>query len=134
MSVDDFRAAVARSTNLHRAIQNYTLALISQLARTAACNSVHGVDLRLARWLLMSHDRAGRDRFPVTHEFAAMMLGVRRATVTKAAGAMHQAGLISYRHGQITILDRAALEAAACEDYRISRATYARLYAQPDPA
>jgi CRP-like cAMP-binding protein len=108
MSADDFRVAL--------------------VARTAGCNSVHRVDQRLARWLLMSSDRVGRERFPLTHEFVSMMLGVRRASVTEAAGALQDAGLIAYRHGVVTIVDRAGLEQASCEDYAVTRRTYDNLY------
>jgi CRP-like cAMP-binding protein len=101
---------------------------MNQLARTAGCNRVHSVDQRCARWLLMSQDRVGRDQFPLTHEFLARMLGVRRASVSQAAEGLQRAGLIEYRQGWIHIVDRARLEQQACEDYRLSRAAYDQLY------
>jgi hypothetical protein len=78
---------------------------------------VHSVEQRLARWLLLAHDRVGLDGFPLTQEFAAMMLGAARPTVTVVAGTLQQAGLIKYRHGHVTIVDRQALEQASCECY-----------------
>ena len=84
-------------------------------------------DQRLARWLLMSQDRAHADRFRVTHEFLAYMLGVRRVGITAAAGTLQRAGLIEYRRGQLSVLDRAGLEAAACSCYAADRETYSRV-------
>jgi CRP-like cAMP-binding protein len=101
---------------------------MNQLARTAGCNRVHSVDERCARWLLATGDRVGRDEFPLTHEFLAKMLGVRRASVSQAAEALQRAGLIQYRQGWIHIVDRRRLETAACEDYRLSKAAYDQLY------
>jgi CRP-like cAMP-binding protein len=124
-----FREHLQHSPALLQLVQRYALALMSQLARTAGCNSVHTVDMRIARWLLMSRDRVGRDRFPLTHEFAAMMLGVRRASVSQAAAAFQASGLIAYRHGQVAILDGRGLEATSCEDYRVNRRIFERLYA-----
>ena len=85
------------------------------------------MDQRLARWLLLTHDRVGQDQFPLTQEFMARMLGVRRATVTEAAGRLQQANLITYSRGVISLLDRPGLEAASCECYRIISGEYARL-------
>jgi Mn-dependent DtxR family transcriptional regulator len=79
---------------------------------------VHTVEQRLARWLLLAHDRVGRDEFPLTQEFVAMMLGAARPTVTVVAGTLQKAGLITYRHGRVTVVDRKALEQASCECYR----------------
>jgi CRP-like cAMP-binding protein len=103
------------------AVYPYTRGTMAASARTAACNSVHPNVERLARWLLMCHDRVGGDEFPITHEFMALMLGVRRATVTVTAGAIQSAGFIQYRHGQMRILDRAGLEATSCECYAAVR-------------
>jgi Mn-dependent DtxR family transcriptional regulator len=85
------------------------------------------MDERCARWLLATHDRVGGDAFPLTHEFLAAMLGVRRASVTVAAGMLQQAGLIRYSRGRVTILDRERLEEASCECYRVVRTQHARL-------
>jgi CRP-like cAMP-binding protein len=100
----------------------YTQAYLAQVAQTAACNRLHSIEKRCARWLLMTHDRVDRaDRFPLTQEFLAIMLGVRRAGVTVAANAMQDAGLIRYRRGSIRVTDREGLEAAACECYAVVR-------------
>ena len=85
--------------------------------QSTACNAVHSIEQRLARWLLLAHDRVGRDEFPLTQEFAAMMLGAARPTVTIVAGTLQRAGLITYRRGRITIVDRDRLESASCECY-----------------
>lgn len=122
-----FREAVQRSGSLQRVLHRYTQALLNQIARSAACNRLHPIGERCARWLLMTHDRAGSDQFPLTHEFLAQMLGVRRATVTVAAGMLQQAGLIRYRRGKITIADRLGLETASCECYEVIRKEFDRL-------
>ena len=127
MRAADFRHAVASSVLLQTQLQRYTLALINQLGRTAGCNRLHTVEERCARWLMMSKDRVGRETFPVTHESLAATLGVRRASVTEAAGALQRAGIIDYHRGWINILDSARLEAATCEDYQLSREAYDRL-------
>jgi CRP-like cAMP-binding protein len=105
----------------------YAQALQEQTAQSVACNRRHGIDERCARWLLMTHDRVGADQFPLTQDFLAFMLGVRRASVTVAAGMLQQAGLIRYRRGQIAVRDREGLEAASCECYGIVRRKYAQL-------
>lgn len=123
----DFRAAVDRSPVLQDVLRRYALALMGQMTRTAGCNRIHPVEERCARWLLLTSDRVGEDAFPLTHEFLAAMLGVRRATVTVAAGILQQAGLVDYRRGQIRILDRERLEDAACEDYRLTNEIYGQV-------
>jgi CRP-like cAMP-binding protein len=128
MTADRFRAAFERSPVLHAQLHRYTHALMGQLIRTAGCNRVHPIEERCARWLLMTADRVGADRFQLTQEFLASMLGVRRPSVTVAAGLLQEAGLISYRRGLVTILDRERLEESACEDYRLTRAIYERMY------
>jgi CRP-like cAMP-binding protein len=128
MTADQFRVAFERSRALHDILHRYTLALMGQLIRTAGCNRAHPVEERCARWLLMTADRVGSNEFPLTQEFLAAMLGVRRPSVTVAAGLLQQAGLIQYRRGFLTITDRERLEQSACEDYRLTRQIYERLY------
>ncbi len=117
---------------MQRILRRYALALMGQMTRTAGCNRAHPLEERCARWLLMTRDRVGEDEFSLTHEFLATMLGVRRATVTVAAGMLQQAGLIDYRRGHMRILDRERLEAAACEDYRLTNAIYDQLLPSAD--
>lgn len=115
------RAESEHSGPLHRLLHLYTHSLLTQVAQSAACNRFHVVDARLAGWLLMTHDRLQSDEFHLTQEFVSNMLGVRREGVNKAAGALQQNKLISYSRGHIRVLDRAGLEAASCECYRIVR-------------
>lgn len=112
-----FRAELARSPALRSAVAHYLHVLMAQLAISTACVRFHSVQPRLARWLLMSQDRAASDSFRVTHEFLAYMLGVRRVGITAAANALRQGGLISYHRGDVMVLDRKGLEAAACSCY-----------------
>ncbi|HZR01119.1 MAG TPA: Crp/Fnr family transcriptional regulator [Chloroflexota bacterium] len=109
-------------------VHRYAHLLLTQTAQAAACNRLHPVEQRLARWLLMVQDRVGDSRFPLTQEFMAMMLGVRRGSVNIAAGMLQHAGFVAYRRGTLTVLDRAGLESAACECYRLIRAEYERLF------
>ncbi len=111
------RQAFNESETLRNRLLRYMQALHIQVSQTAVCNKHHTLEERLTRWLLMAHDRAGEDQFPMTHEFMSMMLGVRRAGVSVTANVLKQAGLIRYRNGSITILDRPGLEDAACECY-----------------
>lgn len=120
-----FNDSEAVRTLLLRSMQ----ALHAQVSQTAVCNGCHSLQERLARWLLMAHDRAKDNQFPMTHEFMAMMLGVRRSGVTVIAGSLKQAGLISYTNGHMTILDRQGLEAAACECYGTIQRQYEQLLA-----
>lgn len=120
-----FCAELARSAPLRALLARYVYVLMAQLAGSAACLRYHEISSRLARWLLMSQDRAHADRFHVTHEFLAYMLGVRRVGVTAAASAMQRSGLIEYHRGELHVIDRAGLEAVACECYANDRAAYA---------
>jgi CRP-like cAMP-binding protein len=99
---------------------------VAQITQTAACNRLHNLEERFSRWLLMVHDRINVDTFNLTHDFLAQMLGTRRSSVTLAAGMLHRAGLIEYRRGQMKILNRKGLEAAACECYPVVRASFNR--------
>jgi CRP-like cAMP-binding protein len=118
MTVEAFRQEVNRHGAFHELMTHYAHALFGFVAQSTACNAIHSVEQRLARWLLMAQDRMGSQEFPLTQEFVAMMLGASRPTVTVVAGTLHKAGLIDYRHGRVTIVDRASLEAASCECYR----------------
>ena len=112
---------------LERLVSRLMLSLFDQVQQAVAYNSQHTVEQRCARWLLMTHDRMGGDEFPLTHEVLAQMLAVRRAGVTVAAGALQKAGLITYGRGRVAVVDRAGLEAAACECYAVVRAHSRRL-------
>ena len=113
----DLKSSLGDCPRLEEALHRYSQELSIQAIQIAACNRLHEVDERLARWLLMSQDRMGKTTFPLTQEFISHMLGTRRASVTVAAGILQKAGLITYRRGQVTIEDRAGLESAACECY-----------------
>ena len=127
VAVSDLRAAAERDLVLGGLLLRYAQAAPIQVAQTAACNARHGLSERLARWLLMSHDRTGGDELPLTQEFLGLMLGVRRSGVMVAAATLQQAGLIRYSRGRITVLDRAGLEGSACECYRMVREHFDRL-------
>ena len=127
VSAAAFRREVARSTTLQAGLNRYLYVLMTQLAASAACLRFHLISPRLARWLLMSHDHAQADKFRVTHEFLAYMLGVRRVGVTQAAGALQDSGLIRYHRGELTVLNRKGLEAAACSCYAADRKAYAAM-------
>jgi CRP-like cAMP-binding protein len=118
MKVDAFRREIDRRGVFHELTAHYAQALFGFVAQSTACNAVHSVEKRLARWLLMARDRMGSDEFPLTQEFVAMMLGASRPTVTVVAGTLQKAGLIKYRHGRVTIVDPDNLEAASCECYK----------------
>lgn len=112
---------------LHRILLRYSMAFLTQVAQTAACNAAHLVQERCARWLLMTHDRVAGDEFPLTHEFLAFMLGVRRAGVTIAMGTLQDAGVVRYTRGWVEIVDRQRLEESSCECYRNVRDHIERL-------
>ena len=127
MEAGAFRAEVGRNGALVRVLNRYAHALFNQAALTLACNGVHPAERRCARTLLQTRDRVGADRFLLTQEFLAMMLGVRRARVSAAAGLLRKAGLIRYARGRMTILDRSGLESASCECYGVIKREFDRL-------
>jgi CRP-like cAMP-binding protein len=118
MDLPTLLATAARIEPLRQILLLYTNALLSMMAQSAACNRSHAIEARMARWLLMTHDRVDGDEFPLTQEFLAVMLGVRRPSVNSAGRALQAARLINYRRGKITILDRPGLETESCECYR----------------
>ena len=132
LSLSALREVLAEDGTLADLMLRYAQALWEQTAQSVACNRRHAMEERCARWLLMTHDRVGKDEFPLTQGFLAAMLGVRRASVTVAAGMLQEAGLIRYSRGRITILDRTRLEEAACECYHVVKAKYDRLLGRPD--
>jgi CRP-like cAMP-binding protein len=129
VGVRDFRRELTRSMPLRRRVNRYIDVLMMQIAASAVCVRFHLIGPRLARWLLMSHDRTRSDGFRVTHEFLSYMLGVRRVGVTTAAQELQRRGLIEYHRGELKVLDRRGLEAAACSCYAFDHDAYAELIA-----
>jgi CRP-like cAMP-binding protein len=127
MRTADFEGQYQRSETLRRVLQHYIHVLMCQLAASAACLRSHLIGARLARWLLMCQDRAASDHFTVTHETLALVLGVRRVSVTRAAGQLQRDGIITYTRGRLCVSDRHGLEAAACSCYAADRKVYAEL-------
>ena len=128
MTAAQFQHELRNSPSMLSTLNRYLYVLVMQLSQTAACTHFHEIEPRLARWLLMTHDRAHADHFHLTQEYLADMLGVRRSSITIAAGKLQQQKLISYIRGEINILDRKELEAASCECYSLLNDHYARLF------
>ena len=122
-----FRTVLPQSATLRRMLHRFVYANYTQTCQLVACNRFHDVEQRCARWLLMAHDRMPRDDFLLTHEVLSMMLGVRRSSVTIAAGRLSEAGLIEYHRGHVTVTDREGLERRSCECYWSIRHEYERL-------
>ena len=127
MSVDAFKRELDRRGAFHDLVTRYSQAFVTLLMQSVACNGLHSAEQRCCRWLLMTHDRIGQDEFPLTHEILAVMLGVRRPTVTLVMADLARAGIISHVRGHIRIVDRPGLEAASCECYRTVKMTFDRL-------
>jgi CRP-like cAMP-binding protein len=127
MTARAFMQAVERSIGLRRALQLYAESTVSSMGWWVACNRAHQIEQRMARWLLMSHDRVLGDEFLLTHEFLAQMMGVRRASVSEDAAVLQREGLIRYERGRMTIVDRAGLEGRTCECYWVVTLEWDRL-------
>jgi CRP-like cAMP-binding protein len=127
VNADILKEQFDRPSELRRHLQRYMQGFMVQSAQTAACNRLHNIEERLARWLLSCRDRTESDQLRLTHDFLGQMLGAPRTTVTLAAGLLHRAGLIDYSRGTVTIRNRAELEQAACECYAIVRNEFQRL-------
>lgn len=130
MDAASFAQHVDARSALHRVLLRYTQAFLTQVSQTAACNAAHLVGQRCARWLLMTHDRVESDTFALTHDFLALMLGVRRAGVTVAMRALQDAGLVDYARGEVRIVDRTGLGHASCECYDVMRVHFEALVPQ----
>lgn len=130
MSVPRFLRELRVSPALRRTLNRYLFVLFAQLSQTAVCTRFHEIRARLARWLLLTHDRSQADSFHLTHQYLADMLGVQRSAITIAAGALQKKKLIRYTRGEIDVLDRRGLEAESCECYEAVITDYKRLFAQ----
>lgn len=128
MTAEKLQQDIQNNAALTSTFNRYLYVLMAQLTQTAACAHFHAIEPRLARWLLMTHDRAHADYFHLTQEFLANMLGVRRSGITVAAGALQERKLIQYTRGKINILDRMGLEMVACECYEAGTKDYAKLF------
>jgi len=134
MKADVFNREIESNGELNNLTRRYSQALFTQVAQTAACNRMHPIGERLARWMLLMQDRIESDTLQLTHEFISTMLGARRAGVTLAAGKLQAANIIRYSRGKVTILDQEKLEEASCECHRIVRDEYDRLLGKYGPA
>ena len=133
LSAEQFRDVLRTDGALYRQLHHFLQATMLQLSQNVVCNRLHSTQQRGSRWLLMTQDRVGAEKFPLTQEFLGQMIGVRRATVSYVATSLQRAGLIDYSRGVITVLDRDGLEAAACECYQVVRAEFDKLKTRRDP-
>ena len=124
ITADSLQKEFAASDSLHRGLFRFSHSLMGQVALTAACNRFHKAEMRLARWLLVTRDRLLSESFYLTHQFLSLMIGVRRAGVTTAAGSLARRNLISYRRGNVRILNSKGLQAASCNCYEVTKAMY----------
>jgi CRP-like cAMP-binding protein len=131
LSVEDFKAEMARKGALFTRTVRYHQALMTQVMQTTVCNGLHSAEQRCCRWLLMTQDRVKLDEFPLTHETLAMMLGVRRPTITLIAAGLQREGVLQYRRGNMRILNRLALEKVSCECYRTINERVGRVMGSP---
>ena len=134
MPADVFRAELARGETLYTLVKHYAHVFSVQLMQAAACNALHCVEERTCKWLLMTHDRVVGDEFKLTQEFLGLMLGVRRASVALVAHELQNAGMIYYRSGYVTVLDRKGLEQTSCECYAVVRAHFDKFLERLCPA
>ena len=134
MPSDVFQAEMTRKQTLYMLMRHYAHAFLVQLMQSAACNALHNVEERTCKWLLMTHDRVIGDEFKLTQEFLGLMLGVRRSSVTLVAHQLQRAGMIDYRLGKVTVLDRKGLEDTSCECYAAIRAYFDRLLERLSPS
>jgi CRP-like cAMP-binding protein len=132
MKADVFKREVLPGSQLYNLLLRYTQALLNQISQSVACYSLHSVEQRCCRWLLVTHDRVKADQFSLTQELLSQMLGVRRASVSEVANTLQKQGLIRYSRGKMTILDRQGLESASCECYRVVKQECDRLLGTPE--
>jgi len=132
MGIDAFRREMDRRGAFYDRVTTYAQAFVNMLIQSVACNGLHSAEQRSCRWLLTTHDRVGQNEFPLTHEFLATMLGVRRPTVTLVMAELTRMGVVSHARGRVRILDREGLEAASCACYRHMRAAFDRVMGQSD--
>ena len=127
MNLDVFRREMDRRGPLYDVVNRYSQAFVGLIMQSVACNGLHSAEERCCRWLLMTQDRIERDEFALTHEFLAIMLGVRRPTVTLVLAELQRAGIVAHVRGQVRIVDRKALEGASCECYKTVKTLFERL-------
>lgn len=131
ISAEHLASALREHIPLRELLIRYSMAFLQQANQNAACNRLHSVQQRMARWLLFTRDRVGRDEFAITQNFLADMLGVHRPTVSNTAAALQEAGMIAYRRGRLSVVDRAALRDASCECYGVTKILYDQLIHRP---